>query len=77
MSDQWTADTYPAVPPNEKFRQELQLALEQTHRQQIAQRKLGTRGAHRSTRKPNPIFGLLVILALLVLAVRWWRRRTG
>ena len=41
MSEQWTSGAYPAVPPDEKFRHDLQRALEQTHRQQMAQRKLG------------------------------------
>ena len=44
MSEPWTPEMYPAVAPDAKFRQDLQRALEQTHRQQAAQRKLGTQG---------------------------------
>jgi hypothetical protein len=77
MSDQWTKEIYPTVPPNDKFRQDLQRALEQTHRQQIAQRKLGTHPARRQdqARTVQRIAGILLLLFALLITFRRLRRR--
>ncbi len=71
-AEQWTADALPPVAPNAKFRQDLQRALEQTHRQQMAQRKLGTQppaaqpGLLRDSRLR------LALLALLAVVLVWF-----
>lgn len=67
MSESWTPEIYPAVPPDAKFRQDLQRALEQTHRQQAAQRKLRTRQENSSRIRLRWIVS--VILCLVALAV--------
>lgn len=67
MSESWTPEIYPAVPPDAKFRQDLQRALEQTHRQQAAQRKLHTRQENSSRIRLRWIVS--VILCLVALAV--------
>lgn len=67
MSESWTPEIYPAVPPDAKFRQDLQRALEQTHRQQAAQRKLRTRQENSSRTRLRWIVS--VILCLVALAV--------
>jgi hypothetical protein len=71
MNDQWTAEAYPAVPPNEKFRQDLQRALEQTHRQQMAQRKLHTRPQAKRT-SPALRLGIVLVLLLALLGAWQW-----
>jgi hypothetical protein len=75
MSESWTPETYPAVPPDAKFRQDLQRALEQTHRQQAAQRKLRTRGSARQLILPRQIAGVLLLLLALLITVRWLQGR--
>jgi hypothetical protein len=75
MSDQWAAEAYPAVPPNEKFRQDLQRALEQTHRQQMAQRKLGTHSSEKRALSHRRIFGILALLLAAAIALRWLQNR--
>ena len=75
MSTQWTPDVYPAVPPDAKFRQDLQKALEQTHRQQMAQRKLRAPGAERNGRLRRQAAGVALLLLALLLIARWWRSR--
>jgi hypothetical protein len=73
MSNQWTTEAYPAVPPNEKFRQDLQRALEQTHRQQMAQRKLHPPPARKRT--PDLLrFTIVFALLLALLAAFMWRQ---
>jgi len=71
MSESWTPQTYPAVPPDAKFRQDLQRALKQTHRQQAAQRKLGTQSRARRLFSLRRIAGLALLLLALLLAARW------
>ncbi|MFN8469394.1 MAG: hypothetical protein U0X20_27815 [Caldilineaceae bacterium] len=75
MSDQWTADTYPAVPPDDKFRQDLQRALEQTHRQQMAQRKLGTQGGEKQVLSAGIIAAFLALIVAAAVAVGLWQTR--
>lgn len=73
MSEQWTAESYPAVPLDAKFRQDLQRALEQTHRQQAVQRKLGT-GYRRGRRiRIRWITAALLCLLISLAIVRWLR----
>jgi hypothetical protein len=72
MSEQWLQDTYPAVPPDAKFRQDLQRALEQSHRQQAAQRKLGTRHDERRQLPLRQATGIFLMLLALVLIARWF-----
>ena len=72
MSESWATDTYPAVPPDARFRQNLQAALEQTHRQQAAQRKLGTQGPARKPVLIQRVAGLALLLLALLLVARWW-----
>ena len=71
MSETWTPDTYPAVPPDAKFRQELQQALEQTHRQQAAQRKLGTHSGAKRLLSPRRVLVIFFLLLALLLVARW------
>ena len=71
--------TVAAVQPAPKFRQELATALELTQRQQLAQRKLGTRTSQTNSLFPlsEEQWGLLALMAAAcgLLAVLWWRRR--
>jgi hypothetical protein len=68
-----------AVLPAPKFRQELATALELTQRQQLAQRKLGTRTSQANSLFPlsEEQWGLLALMAAAggLLAVLWWRWR--
>jgi hypothetical protein len=73
MSEPWTPETYPAVAPDAKFRQDLQRALEQTHRQQSAQRKLGTHGRGGPLLSPRRLAGFALLLFALLLLARWLR----
>ena len=69
MNEPWTPETYPAIPPDAKFRHDLQRALEQTHRQQIAQRKVGAYSPPRRRLSSRRVAGgLLLLLALLLVA---------
>jgi hypothetical protein len=67
------ARAVPVAQPAARFRHDLHKALELTHRQQAAQRKLGTR--------PVPVeshwgaFGLLIVGIVLVLGVIVYLRR--
>lgn len=66
----------PLVQPSSKFRAELQEALERTHRQHAAQRVLGTRPpAPPPRRVPTPLWWLIPVLIVSILAV-WWKRRS-
>ena len=69
MSEEWVSNSTPSVPPDDKFRQDLHRALEETHRQQMAQRKLGA----RPDQVPNPTnsraFWLRVIVLLALLGL--------
>ena len=67
----WAPEAYPAVPPDAKFRQDLQRALEQTHRQQMAQRKLGTHTPDRPLFSPRQVAGIFFLLLALLLVARW------
>ena len=73
MNEQWKLDDVPLVSPDDKFRQELHLALEQTYRQQMARRQLGT-APTPARRRPwlAMIAGVMAIGALIGLA---WRVR--
>ena len=71
MSEPWTPEAYPAIPPDAKFRQDLQRALEQTHRQQMAQRKVGAYSPAKPLLSPRRIAGLLFLLLALLLVARW------
>ena len=73
MNEQWKLDEVPQVSPDDKFRQELHLALEQTYRQQMARRQLGT-APTPARRRPwlAMIAGVMAIGALIGLA---WRVR--
>jgi len=74
-SKSWTPEAYPAVPPDAKFRQDLQRALEQTHRQQMAQRKLGTHAPARPLLSPRRVAGVFFLLLALLLLARWIRNQ--
>jgi len=71
MSEEWSSNSTPAVPPDNKFRQDLHRALEETHRQQMAKRKLGAPPDRGPNLTRNSTFWLLMIglLALAGLAV--------
>ena len=73
MSEHWKLDDVPQVAPDDKFRQELHLALEQTYRQQMARRQLG---ATPAPARPLPwlamIAGVMAVGALIGLV---WRVR--
>lgn len=71
MSEPWTPEMYPTVAPDAKFRQDLQRALEQTHRQQAAQRKLGTHGKGGALLSPRRLAGAVLLLLALLLLARW------
>lgn len=71
ISKPWTPSAYPAVPPDAKFRHDLQRALEQTHRQQMAQRKIGAYSPARPLLSPRRVAGFLLLLLALLLAARW------
>jgi hypothetical protein len=75
VSDQWIVDTYPAVPPNEKFRQDLQRALEQTHRQQAAQRKLGTQGRRKTSPQVRQVAAFAAVVIAILFVLRLLRAR--
>jgi MYXO-CTERM domain-containing protein len=66
MSEKWGHETAPQVPPDAKFRADLHRALEESHRQQVARRKVG---AHRSgdpdaAARRTAWIGLLLLLLL-------------
>lgn len=75
MNDNWKLEDVPQVSPDDKFRQELHLALEQTYRQQMARRQLG---ADPTPAPARPwlamIAGVMLFGALLGLAWRIRRR---
>jgi hypothetical protein len=61
MSEEWVPNSVPSVPPDSKFREDLHRALEETHRQQMAQRKLGARPEHGASPTNSRAFWLLLI----------------
>jgi len=65
------------VQPAPKFRQELATALALTQRQQMAQRKLGTRGMAAPPRSllQDERIGLLALLVAAALLLAVWRRQ--
>lgn len=70
MSETWGHETAPQVPPDAKFRADLHRALEESHRQQVARRKVG---AHRSGGPDDAArrmagIGLLLLFWLAVVA---------
>lgn len=67
MSEQWGSNSTPSVPPDNKFREDLHRALEETHRQQAAKRKLGARSERHSSPTSSRAFWLLLI-GLVALA---------
>ncbi|MBP8291559.1 MAG: hypothetical protein KAX65_02225 [Caldilineaceae bacterium] len=73
MKEQWKLDDVPQVSPDDKFRQELHLALEQTYRQQMARRQLGAAPTPAPARPwLAMIAGVMAFGALIGLA---WRVR--
>jgi hypothetical protein len=68
----------PLVQPEAKFRATLQEALERTHRQHAAQRRLGTRPpvAQRAWTEPAPapLWWLTALLLLVGVLTFWWQR---
>ncbi len=69
------AQTVPLVQPTAHFRHQLHQALEQTHRQQSAQRILGTRPPASSKSTPWPIFVLFVLTAVVLLGYLGYRQQ--
>jgi hypothetical protein len=65
MSEKWGQETAPQVPPDAKFRADLHRALEESHRQQVARRRVG---AHRSG-DPDDAVRRLASFALVLLLV--------
>jgi ferric-dicitrate binding protein FerR (iron transport regulator) len=75
MKEQWKLDDVPQVSPDDKFRQELHLALEQTYRQQMARRQLGAAPTPAPARPwLAMIAGVMAFGALIGLAWRVRRR---
>ena len=74
MSEQWKLDDVPQVAPDDKFRQDLHLALEQTYRQQMARRQLG---ATPTPARPRPWLAMIAGLMLvgMMLGLGWRLRR--
>jgi hypothetical protein len=69
MSEEWTSEATQQALPDAKFRQDLHRALEQTHRQQMAQRQLGTRpGVTPATTRSRLKWVVILFLLLLALA---------
>ncbi|CAN5711245.1 hypothetical protein BH10CHL1_BH10CHL1_08280 [soil metagenome] len=60
------AHTMPQVQPAPQFRYHLHRALEQTHRQQAAQRILGTRPAAQAE---GPAWGMLTVILLVAVTL--------
>jgi hypothetical protein len=56
------AQALPRVQPAAQFRQDLHRALERTHRQHLAQRKLGTRPVEAS----SPPWAMLLVIAGII-----------
>ncbi len=73
MSEQWTPGAFPTAPLDAKFRQDLQRALEQTHRQQAARRKLGARSKPKAAAPLRQGLRLAVIVLALLLLIRLLR----
>ena len=69
MSEEWMSSSTLQVAPDAKFRQDLQRALEQTHRQQLVQRQLGTRPAPRGLAQRRETWVTVLLLLLILLAV--------
>ena len=74
MSEQWKLDDVPQVAPDDKFRQDLHLALEQTYRQQMARRQSG---ATPTPTRPRPWLAMIAGLMLvgICLGLGWRLRR--
>ena len=69
------AQAVPLVQPAPHFRHHLHKALEQTHRQQTAQRILGTRPPAVSQTTPWPIFVLFVLITVALLGIIGYRQQ--
>lgn len=67
MSEEWMSPSTTQVAPDAKFRQDLQRALEQTHRQQLVQRQLGTRPARRDLTQRRELWLATFMLLLIFL----------
>ena len=62
------ATTFPCVRPTEEFRRDLQRALEMAHRQQHAQRTLGTLPTPEDTANSQWLWWLALAASLLIVA---------
>jgi len=76
MREQWQSDDVPQVSPDDKFRQELHQALEQTYRQQMARRQLGA-SPQPAPRRPWLAMIAGLMLVGLILGLGWRLRRLG
>lgn len=76
MSEQWSETVTQQVPPDARFRAELHRALEETHRQQVARRKVGATGsgAPEATLQRWARFVLALLLAIAVVGLVFRRR---
>ncbi len=63
------ATTFPSVRPTEEFRRDLQRALEMAHRQQHAQRTLGTQSAPKDEASARWLWWLAVTAAVLIVVL--------
>ena len=68
----------PRVQPTPQFRQDLQKALELTHRQHHAQRVLGTRVDTPEVQMSWTIIALMVVImvSIATVSIYWSRRKT-
>ena len=73
MNEQWQTNDVPQVSPDDKFRQELHHALEQTYRQQMARRQLGAAPAPAPQRPWLAMIAGVMLLGLFLGLV--WRLR--
>ncbi len=82
MDEQWNGGSRPPVAPDDAFRQNLNRALQDTHRQQLAKRQLqggapggGFPPAGRTWRRAAGFLAAMALLALVFgLGYIWGRR---
>lgn len=68
------AQAMPRIQPAAHFRADLHRALELTHRQQHAQRLLGTRPPETATDLPWALLILLVSMVVVVAGLLWYQQ---